>query len=281
MTTTLAITGATDGLGRALALRLATDGDVRLVLHGRDPAKLERVADEVRRAGAPDPVTVAADLADLAQVARLARDVRAAVDSLDVLVNNAGIGSGEPDGRERRTSHDGLELRFAVNYLATFVLTENLLPLLAASATGGRAARVVHVSSLGQHPLDLDDLQLEHDYSGGRAYAQSKLAQIMHCFDLARRLSTDQVTATSLHPGTYMPTKIVLSEVGRSVDTLDSGVEATRRLAVDPALEGTTGEFFDRLRPARANAQAYDEGVRDALRARSLELADGHLATTG
>jgi hypothetical protein len=89
------------------------------------------------------------------------------------------------------------------------------------------------------------------------------------------------VTATSLHPGTYMPTKIVLNEVGRSVDTLDSGVEATRRLAVDPALEGTTGEFFDRLRPARANAQAYDEGVRDALRARTLELADGYLATTG
>jgi NAD(P)-dependent dehydrogenase (short-subunit alcohol dehydrogenase family) len=280
MATTLAITGATDGLGRALALRLAADGDIRLVLHGRDPGKLERVAEEIRAAGAPDPVTVAADLADLAQVARLAEEITAGVDTLDVLVNNAGIGSGEPDGRERRTSRDGLELRFAVNYLATFVLTENLLPLLTASATGGRAARVVHVSSLGQHPLALDDLQLEHGYSGSRAYAQSKLAQIMHCFDLARRFAPDELTATSLHPGTYMPTKIVLNEIGRSVDTLDSGVEATRRLAVDPALEGTTGEFFDRLRPARANAQAYDDDVRDALRARSLELATGHLATT-
>ena len=278
MTTTLAITGATDGLGRALALRLAADGDVRLVLHGRDPAKIDRVADEVRSAGAPEPVTLAADLADLAQVARLAGEIADHVDTLDVLVNNAGIGSGEPDGRERRTSHDGLELRFAVNYLAAFVLTENLLPLLTASATGDHAARVVHVSSLGQHPLDLDDLLLERDYSGTRAYAQSKLAQIMHCFDLARRFPADQLTATSLHPGTYMPTKIVLSEIGRSVDTLDSGVEATRRLAADPALEGTTGEFFDRLRPARANAQAYDDDVRDALRTRSLELAAGHLA---
>jgi NAD(P)-dependent dehydrogenase (short-subunit alcohol dehydrogenase family) len=280
MTTTLAITGATDGLGRALALRLAADGDVRLVLHGRDPAKLERVAGEVRSAGAPEPVTVAADLADLAQVARMADEITAAVDTLDVLVNNAGIGSGEPDGRERRTSRDGLELRFAVNYLATFVLTENLLPLLTA-ARDGHPARVVHVSSLGQHPLDLDDLQLERGYSGSRAYAQSKLAQIMHCFDLARRIPASRLTATSLHPGTYMPTKIVLNEIGRSVDTLDSGVEATRRLAVDPALEGVTGEFFDRLRPARANAQAYDQTVRDTLRARSLELAAGHLVTTG
>jgi NAD(P)-dependent dehydrogenase (short-subunit alcohol dehydrogenase family) len=280
MTTTLAITGATDGLGRALALRLAADGDVRLVLHGRDPAKLERVAGEVRAAGAPEPLTVAADLADLAQVARLADEVTAALDTLDVLVNNAGIGSGEPDGRERRSSRDGLELRFAVNYLATFVLTENLLPLLTA-ARDGRPARVVHVSSLGQHPLDLDDLQLERGYSGSRAYAQSKLAQIMHCFDLARRFPATRLTATSLHPGTYMPTKIVLNEVGRSVDTLDSGVEATRRLAVDPGLEGTSGEFFDRLRPAGAHAQAYDEAVRDALRARSLELAAGHVVTTG
>ncbi len=194
-----------------------------------------------------------------------------------MLVNNAGIGSGEPDGRERRTSHDGYELRFAVNYLATFVLTESLLPLLRASAIPGRAARVVHVSSLGQHPLDLDDLMLEHGYSGGRAYAQSKLAQILHCFDLAARSAPAELTATCLHPGTYMPTKIVLSEIGRSVDTLDSGVEATRRLAVDPALEGTTGQFFDRLRPARPNEQAYDEQVRAGLRARSLELAGDHL----
>jgi NAD(P)-dependent dehydrogenase (short-subunit alcohol dehydrogenase family) len=293
MTTTIAITGATDGLGRALATRLAADSDtdsdtdtdnadVQLVLHGRDPAKLEQVATEIGKAGPRTPITVTADLADLAQVAALSDTISTELDTLDVLVNNAGIGSGEPDGRERRLSHDGIELRFAVNYLATFVLTENLLPLLRASAaprptTAQRAARVVHVSSLGQHPLDLDDLMLEHGYSGGRAYAQSKLAQILHCFDLAARFAPGELTATCLHPGTYMPTKIVLSEIGRSVDTLETGVEATRRLATDPALEGTTGEFFDRLRPARANDQAYDEGVRAALRSRSLELASSAL----
>jgi NAD(P)-dependent dehydrogenase (short-subunit alcohol dehydrogenase family) len=280
MTTTIALTGATDGLGRALALRLAADDDVRLVLHGRDPAKLEQVAAEITTAGGTPPATVIADLSDLAQVARLAETIAGSVERLDVLVNNAGIGSGEPDGRERRTSHDGLELRFAVNYLATFVLTENLLPLLRASSTGDHAARVVHVASLGQAPLDLDDLMLERGYSGGRAYAQSKLAQIMHCFDLADRFGAHELTATALHPGTYMPTKIVTSEIGRTVDTLESGVDATRRLAVDPALAGTTGQFFDRRRPARANDQAYDAHVRAGLRSRSLDLASGHLTTT-
>jgi NAD(P)-dependent dehydrogenase (short-subunit alcohol dehydrogenase family) len=270
---TIAITGATDGLGRALALRLAADPDVRLVLHGRDPAKLERVAAEVGAAA----LTVTADLSDLAQVAGLADTIAAKVDTLDVLVNNAGIGSGEPDGRERRTSHDGLELRFAVNYLATFLLTEKLLPLLRSSATGSRAARVVHVASLGQHPLDFADLMLERGYSGTRAYGQSKLAQIMHCFDLAGRFAPGELTATCLHPGTYMPTKIVLAEIGHSVDTLDSGVAATRRLAVDPAVEGVTGRFFDRLEPARVTAQAYDADARAALRAQSLALVEAHL----
>jgi NAD(P)-dependent dehydrogenase (short-subunit alcohol dehydrogenase family) len=275
MTTTVAITGATDGLGRALARRLAADDDVRLVLHGRDPAKLEQTAAEI--APHTTPITVTADLADLAQVAGLAASISDQVDTLDVLVNNAGIGSGEPDGRERRTSHDGLELRFAVNYLATFVLTENLLDLLRRSTTPEHTARVVHVASLGQHPLDLDDLMLERNYSGSRAYAQSKLAQIMHCFDLAERFPATELTATALHPGTYMPTKIVTTEIGRTVDTLESGVEATRRLAVDPALEGITGQFFDRLRPAPVDDQAYDADVRKALRARSLDLAGAAL----
>ena len=266
---TIAITGATDGLGRALALRLAREPGVRLVLHGRDQAKLDRVAAEAGGA-----VPVVADLAELSQVARLAEEIGERAGTLDVLVNNAGIGSGEPDGRERRTSRDGYELRFAVNYLAPFLLTESLLPLLRASA-----GRVVHVASLGQHPLDFGNLMLERGYSGTRAYGQSKLAQIMHCFDLAARFPAAELTATSLHPGTYMPTKIVLSEIGSTVDTLESGVEAVRRLAVDPALEGTTGEFFDRLRPARVTEQAYDEQARATLRARSLQLVEGYLKT--
>lgn len=262
------ITGATDGLGLALAHRLAADG-ATLILHGRDQRKLDRTADGIGAIpGVDRPRTVLADLADLAQVRTLADDVRQATGRLDVFVSNAGIGSGEPDGRTRRTSADGYELRFAVNYLTGFLLTLELLPLLRASAP----ARVVNVASIGQHPLDFSDLMIERGYSGTRAYGQSKLAQIMSGFELASRMPGSEVTVNSLHPATYMPTKIVLDETGYNVDSIDEGVAATRRLVSDPALAQVTGKFFDRTREARANPQAYDAGARAELWRRSLQL---------
>jgi NAD(P)-dependent dehydrogenase (short-subunit alcohol dehydrogenase family) len=263
---TILITGATDGLGHALAQRLAADG-AALILHGRDADRLAATADEIATVG-DRPRTVRADLADLAQVRRLAAEVGTLTDRLDVLVSNAGIGGGEPDGRTRRTSADGYELRFAVNYLAGFLLTLDLLPLL----RSGAPARIVNVASAGQQALDFDDLMIEQGYSGWRAYAQSKLAQIISGFELADRLPADQVTVNSLHPATFMPTKIVLKEVGKAVDSLESGVTATARLAVDPELAGVTGEYFDRTRPARADEQAYDAEARARLWKRSLEL---------
>ncbi|MCX4589122.1 SDR family NAD(P)-dependent oxidoreductase [Streptomyces sp. NBC_01549] len=264
---TILITGATDGLGLALAERLAADG-ADLILHGRNQAKLDRIADQFTARGVSRPRTVTTDLADLDQVRRMAAEIRASVDRLDVLVNNAGIGGGQPDGRTRRTSADGHELRFAVNYLAGFLLTLELLPLLRASAP----ARIVNVASIGQHPLDFENLMLEHDYDGTRAYGQSKLAQITSGFELAARLPADEVTVNSLHPATYMPTKIVLAEIGHSIDTLDQGVTATHRLVTDPVLAGTTGRFYDRTRDARAHSQAYDSEDRLRLWQASLEL---------
>lgn len=267
---TILITGATDGLGRALAHRLAADG-ASLLLHGRDQGKLDRTAEEIRDTHGTDrPRTVLADLAELAQVRALAADVRAATDRLDVLVSNAGIGSGEPDGRTRRTSADGHELRFAVNYLAGFLLTLELLPLLRASAP----ARIVNVSSLGQEALDFDDLMLVHGYSGTRAYCQSKLAQIASGFELAGRIPATEITVNSLHPATYMPTKMVLQEIGYHIDSIDEGVAATYRLVTDPALATTTGRFFDRTREATAESQAYDTHARAELWQRSLEIVD-------
>ncbi len=264
---TIFVTGATDGLGRALAERLAADG-ATLLLHGRDQSRLDRTATEIAdHANVSKPRTFRADLADLSQVRRLAADVQRATDRLEVFVSNAGIGSGEPDGHDRRTSADGYELRFAVNYLAGFLLTIQLLPLLQVSAP----ARIINVASLGQQPLDFDDLMLERDYSGIRAYCQSKLAQIMSGFELAERLPADQVTVNSLHPATFMPTKMVLAERS-SVDTLETGVAATERLVVEPALAGVTGRFFDRQREARADAQAYDPAARARLWQVSLEL---------
>ena len=265
---TVLITGATDGLGRALAERLAADG-ARLILHGRDPVRLARVADDID--GDLRPLTFVADLAELAQVRQLARDVLGATSRLDVLVSNAGIGSGLPAGRKRATSADGYELRFAVNYLAGFLLTLELLPLLRQSAP----ARIVNVASLGQHAIDFDDIMITRGYSGSRAYGQSKLAQIMSGFELASRVPAAEVTVNSLHPATYMPTKMVLLEVGRQVDTMETGVTATRRLVSDPALAGVTGRFYDRTREAKASPQAYDGAARAALWQRSLELT-GH-----
>jgi NAD(P)-dependent dehydrogenase (short-subunit alcohol dehydrogenase family) len=257
---TVFITGATDGLGRGLAHQLAANGHT-LLLHGRDQQKLDAIATEVaNQHRVSKPRTFRADLADLAQVRRLADDVAGAAGRLDVFVSNAGIGFGQPDGHERRTSADGYELRFAVNYLAGFLLTARLLPLLQRSGP----ARIVYVASLGQEPLDFDDLMLERNYSGIRAYCQSKLAQIMSGFELASRVPDGQVTVNSLHPATFMPTKMVLAERS-SVDTLEEGVRSTTRLVTDPALAGVTGRFFDHSREATANPQAYDAALRARL----------------
>jgi NAD(P)-dependent dehydrogenase (short-subunit alcohol dehydrogenase family) len=267
---TILITGATDGLGRALAHRLAADG-ATLILHGRDQGRLDDTADDIRDThGTPRPRTVRADLSELAQVRRLAAEVRATTGRLDVLVSNAGIGGGEPDGRTRRTSTDGYELRFAVNYLAGFLLTLELLPLLRRCAP----ARIVNVASIGQHPIDFDDLMIEHGYGGVRAYGQSKLAQIMSGFELADRLPAAEITVNSLHPATFMPTKMVLAEIGHHIDSIEDGVAATHRLVSGAAVAATTGRFFDRTRDVRANAQAYDGRARAELWARSLKLVD-------
>jgi NAD(P)-dependent dehydrogenase (short-subunit alcohol dehydrogenase family) len=265
--TTVLITGATDGLGRAVAERLAADG-AHLHLHGRNPERLEVTSAEIERVSGERPQTHVADLASLDQVRALAEEVARSADQLHVLISNAGIGSGKPDLTTRQESQDGYELRFAVNYLAGFALTLRLLPLLRRSAP----ARIVNVASLGQAPIDFGDVMLENGYSGGRAYAQSKLAQITSGFELAERLAGDGITVNSLHPGTYMPTKIVLEEIGHSADSLETGVESTVRLATAPELEGVTGRFFDRQSESSAQAQAYDADARRRLWDLSLEL---------
>lgn len=268
MPPTILITGATDGLGRGVAERLAADG-ATLLLHGRDPERLAATAEALRKATGNDRIsTHQADLASLDEVGALADDVERSTDALHVLVSNAGIGTGRPDKTTRQESRDGYELRFAVNYLAGFALTLRLLGLLRRSAP----ARIVNVASLGQAPLEFDDVMLERGYDGGRAYSQSKLAQITSGMALAERLAGDGVTVNSLHPATYMPTKIVLEQAGHSIDTLEEGVEATVRLATAPELDGVTGRFYDRQTESRAHHQAYDPEAQRRLWELSLEL---------
>lgn len=264
---TVFITGATDGLGRAVALNLAAKG-VRLVVHGRDSGRLERLSSELAGAGGQAPVTVRADLASLAQVRQLAQEVRDRVAKIDVIVSNAGIGPVGPEGPQRRVSADGYELRFAVNYLAGFDLTLRLLPLLAES----HDARIVYIASIGQHPVDFDDVMIERDYTPARAYGQSKLAQITSGFMLADRLRRRGIAVNSLHPATNMPTKMVLTSMPEGVDTLEQGEAATRHLVNDAALAGVTGRFFDHMTESRAHASAYDPMVQEQLWQVSLDL---------
>ena len=261
------VTGATDGLGRALAAELARSGATVLV-HGRDPGRIADTIEEVT-AAAGDPAAggrargYQADLSGLAGVRDLADQVIAAEPRLDVLVNNAGIGGDVPGGGARQESADGLELRFAVNYLATYALTRLLLPLLRASAP----SRIVNVASIGQQAIDFGDVMLTRDYDGMRAYRQSKLAQVLFTFDLAAELDPDEITVNALHPATFMPTKIVSSPIS----TVAQGVEATMRLIAAPDAETGTGRFYNSLDEGRANDQAYDLAARRQLR----ELSEG------
>jgi NAD(P)-dependent dehydrogenase (short-subunit alcohol dehydrogenase family) len=262
------VTGATDGLGKALATELARAGDTVLI-HGRSEERLEATLTELRELTGNDRLRpYRADFASLADVRSMGAQIVEGEDRVDVLVNNAGIGTNLPGDGERVVSDDGFELRFAVNYLAHFLLTGLLKQLVVASAP----ARIVNVSSAGQMPIDFDDVMLEHGYSGVRAYCQSKLAQIMFTFDLAEELAERNVTANALHPATYMPTKIVIAAGANPVSSLEEGTRATMRLVSAPQLDGVTGRYWNGEREADADAQAYDEQARARLRRLSSEL---------
>lgn len=232
----IVITGATAGIGQAAAARLDSDGAEVLPLGRRD-----------------------ADLASLDQV----RDLVDRFPAADVLVNNAGVGAGAPgDGRE--TSADGYELRLAVNALAPFALTEWLL------AAGRCPKVVVNVASIGQAPVDLDDLMLEQAYEGWHAYRRSKLALIAWSFDLAER--RPDLRVLSLHPGTLLDTKMVRQSQVRPMGAVETGADAIRHAILAALVHGETGVYYDVLEPARPKDQAYDKALRAALRRRFVEL---------
>jgi len=260
---TIFITGATDGIGKLTAMQLANQG-VHILIHGRNEKKLNGVIDEIKNeTGNKNIEGFIADLSSLAEVQELANEVLEKHSRLDALINNAGVGTAD-----KRYGKDGTELRFAVNYLAPFLLTHLLLPALKNAAP----SRIVNVSSVGQSPVNFDDIMLEKKFDGGKAYTQSKLALIMFTIDLAEQLESENITVNALHPGTYLDTNMVRNSGISPWGKPESGADAEVFLALSPQLEGITGKYFDVKREARAHEQAYDANARKKLWELSIQL---------
>ena len=254
------VTGSTGGLGRELARRLAADG-AHVIVHGRNIERGAELVEEIRATTSGSARFYRADFGSFQEVRALADAIARDYDRLDLLVNNAGILLGEP----RRISADGHELHFQVNYLAHFLLTRQLLPLLRASTP----ARIVNVSSVAQQPIDFDDVMLEDSYDGGRAYAQSKLAQILFTFDLAEELEGTGVTVDAVHPASLMNTDMVLERSMQVRSTVEEGADAV--MYVIDEVDGS-GRYFNQTDVERAHPQAYDEAARERLRLLSERL---------
>lgn len=259
------VTGSTDGVGRYVAGKLAAAG-MTVLVHGRDRARAETLVHSLRETGGAAQFYLA-DFASFAAVRELAQAVEQDYGQLDILINNAGIGvAGRYPGRQE--SQDGHELRFAVNYLAGFLLTRLLLPRL--RRTPG--TRIVNVASAGQRSIDFNNVMLTQGYSGIRAYCQSKLAQVMFTIDLAEELAGSGITANALHPATYMDTTMVRGDGLAPRTSVAEGGDAIAQLALAPTLDDRTGLYFDGTNATRANPQAYDATARARLRRLSFDL---------
>jgi retinol dehydrogenase-14 len=272
---TVLITGATGGIGKATAVGLARLG-ARVGITGRDRARTETAAAEIARAsGNPAVDAFVADLSSQAEVRRLAAEVLDAFPRLDVLINNVG-----GFWATRHVTADGLEHTFAVNHLAGFLLTNLLLDRLKASAP----ARVVTVSSGAQAMgrIDVDDLQGEQTYSGQRAYNQSKLADVMFTYELARRLEGTRVTATALHPGVVNTGfgaedqswifKVLVPLVRPLMKSPEHGAATSIYLASSPEVEGITGRYFANRKPRQSQKASYDTATTRRLWQVSADL---------
>ena len=273
---TVLITGATSGIGRATALGLARMG-AHLAITGRDRGRTEDAAREIRAAGGGEVDVLVADLSSQSEVRRLAEEVLHSLSRIDVLINNVG---GYWD--TRRVTVDGLERTFALNHLAPFLLTNLLLDKLKQSAP----ARVVMVSSNAHAAgrIDFGDLQGERSYSGARAYSQSKLANILFSYELARRLPATSVTANALHPGLVNTSfgaedpagvqKLLVPLLRPFMKSPARGAATSIHLASAADLERVTGRYFANSKPTRSSKPSYDEAAAARLWQVSGDLVD-------
>ncbi len=260
---TVLVTGATAGIGKATALGLATMG-AHVAITGRDRGRTDAAAAEIRAAGGGQVDALVADLSSQSEVRRLADEVLQSHARIDVLVNNAG-----GYWNTRHVTVDGLERTFALNHLAPFLLTNLLLDRLKQSAP----ARVVTVSSHAhaEGRIDFDDIQGERSYSGARAYNQSKLANVLFTYELARKLQATSVTANALHPGVVSTSFGAEDPSGVQrwfvpfmrpfMKTPAQGAATSIHLASAPDLERVTGCYFVNSKPKRSSKPSYDEAT--------------------
>jgi NAD(P)-dependent dehydrogenase (short-subunit alcohol dehydrogenase family) len=271
---TAIVTGASSGIGKVTALELAKAG-VTVVMVCRPGSKAEAARDEIAvSAGRNQVELITADLSDQASVRACAQDFKNRHARLDILVNNAGIFLSD-----RQVTVDGLERTFATNHLAYFLLTALLLDTLKASAP----ARIVSVASEAQRwgKIDFNDLQGNKTYSGIKAYAQSKLANILFTYELARKTMGTGVTANCLHPGVVRTGwghggkglfKLGMKLFGFFMSTPEQGAKTSIYLASSPEVEGITGRYFIKCKPVESNITSYDFTIAEKLWEISKEL---------
>jgi retinol dehydrogenase-14 len=273
---TILITGATSGIGLEAAVALARQGN-RVVLVGRDQNKMNAAVDEVkRRAGAAAPDSWLCDFGSQAQIRKLASDVLAKYDQLDVLVNNAGLAT-----RRREVTEDGIERTLAVNHLGPFLLTNLLLDLLVKSAP----ARVVNVASVEHYHATMDLSDLGYERSGWnmrKAYARSKLGNVMFTRALAKRLEGKGVTVNAVHPGAVatgiwdvapgwtQPLIWLLKKL--IMLTPEKASRSIVHLALSAEVEGKTGLYFNQFEPKEPSKLALDDALAERLWAESARL---------
>jgi NAD(P)-dependent dehydrogenase (short-subunit alcohol dehydrogenase family) len=270
------VTGANSGIGKATALALAQMG-ATVVMVCRDRARGEEAKSEITTKSRKNAVDLLlADLSSQQSIRQLVENFQHHYTHLHVLINNAGASF---PGRRRETV-DGLEMTFAVNYLAPFLLTHLLLDVLKASAP----ARIVNVSSATQASgyIQLDDLQAEKHYRS--AYGQSKLAEVLFTYELARRLQGTDVTANCLHPGfvatnfgqigTAPVIRTAVKFISRLGMSPEEGAKTSIYLASSPDVEGVTGKYFVKSIPKRSASISYDESLQRQLWEQSAKLVN-------
>ena len=254
------VTGSTDGLGREVARRLAAEG-AHVIVHGRNAERGAALVAEITAGGKGSARFYAADFASLAEVRRFADAIARDYPRIDLLVNNAGIFLRD----DRRVSADGHELTFAVNYLAGYLLTYRLLPLI----EKGRTPRIVNVSSRSAAPIDFTDVMIERGYTGYRAYSQSKLAQVMFTIDLAAALTPKGIVVQAVHPATGMDTNMIASVGMTPRTTVDEGAAAVMHVI---AADAPSGSYFLGQQVGTPHAQAADADARRQLHEVSRRL---------